>query len=240
MPFQSTVRYDFGFGIPGEQHYDSQTSRAQAGLINSASAAYNIVGATAFTQSNQGGTVAAGGTNPFFGILCNPKVYLGVGTTSGGPLAPTLTLPNNVEAEFLTMGYLCISVPAACNIGDVVTYNTTTGALATMPPITSFTGSIAVTTGVLTVSAVTAGSTIGTGQQLTGTGVPAGTIITGFLSGTNGGVGTYSTNITTAVSSTATLSTPNIAPSGYAVVPNTYIDKFPQTGAGVAVARLTN
>lgn len=65
----------------------------------------------------------------------------------------------------------------------------------------SFTGVIAVTTGVLTASSVT--GTIAAGQPISGSGVPAGTIVTGQLTGTPGGAGTYSTNITTAVPSTA-------------------------------------
>lgn len=64
-----------------------------------------------------------------------------------------------------------------------------------------FTGAIASPTGILTVSAVTSG-VITVGDAITGTGVPAGTTITGFLTGTNGGVGTYQTSTTTAVAST--------------------------------------
>ena len=73
------------------------------------------------------------------------------------------------------------------------------------PAGASFTGVIAVTTGVLTASAVT--GTIMVGAPISGAGVPAGTIVTGFLSGTLGGAGTYSTNITTAVASTAMTTT---------------------------------
>jgi len=65
----------------------------------------------------------------------------------------------------------------------------------------SFTGVIAVTTGILTASAVT--GTISAGDIISGTGVPSGTVVVAQLSGTPGGAGTYSTNITTAVASTA-------------------------------------
>lgn len=64
----------------------------------------------------------------------------------------------------------------------------------------SVTGAIA-DTGVLTVSAVGAG-TLYPGQEISGTGVPAGTVIQSQLSGTTGGVGTYQTNTTTVVTST--------------------------------------
>lgn len=65
----------------------------------------------------------------------------------------------------------------------------------------SFTGSIAVTTGVLTVSAVSSGA-ITLGMAISGAGIPQGTVITSFGTGT-GGTGTYQTNYYTAVASTA-------------------------------------
>jgi hypothetical protein len=64
----------------------------------------------------------------------------------------------------------------------------------------SVTGAIA-DTGVLTVSAVGSG-TLYPGQEISGTGVPAGTVIQSQLTGTTGGVGTYQTNTTTVVAST--------------------------------------
>ncbi len=243
MAFQQNVRYDYAFGVPGEIKYDGP-SRVATGFLNSASAAYNIVGATIMTQPVGGGTIAAGGVigaaNVFFGLLANPKVYASFGTVTNGPLAPTMTLANNVEAECLQMGYAVVSVPAACNIGDLLIFNTTTGAISTIKPTTTFSGSIAITTGVLTVTALTAGGYIGTDVPLTGTGVPAGTFITGQLTGTAGSTGTYSTNIVTAVAAFTDGSTPNQAPSGSQIVPRAYIDKFPQSGAGLALARFTN
>lgn len=65
----------------------------------------------------------------------------------------------------------------------------------------SFTGVIAVTTGILTASGVT--GTIAPGQTVTGGTTPAGTVITSQIGGTIGGAGTYQTNIVTAVASTA-------------------------------------
>lgn len=66
-----------------------------------------------------------------------------------------------------------------------------------------FTGSIAVTT--LTVTAVTSG-TIKLGVGISGTGIAAGTTITGFLTGT-GGTGTYTVSASMTVSSTTITST---------------------------------
>ncbi len=67
----------------------------------------------------------------------------------------------------------------------------------------AFTGVIAVTTGILTLSATGTG-TLALGMSITGTGVPSGTYVKALLTGTLGAAGsTYSTNIITAVASTA-------------------------------------
>lgn len=106
MTFQTTVRFDNAFGVVGELRYDGP-KRSKPGLLNTTSAANNVIG-RAFTL-NSDGTVGAGGTGTFWGILANPKVYAAQGTSAGGTLAPTLTLPNNVEGEFVTMGFLIIA-----------------------------------------------------------------------------------------------------------------------------------
>ena len=153
--FQQVVNFERGFGVPGEILLAGPT-RSLPGLLNSASAAYNIVGATAFTitagasdiDPNIPVTVAAGGTGPFAGILVAPKTYASFGTQSGGPLAPTMTLPNAWNAEFLFMGEIVVTLPAACAVGDNVTYNLTTGALGTQTPTSTFTGVVATASGV--------------------------------------------------------------------------------------------
>lgn len=70
------------------------------------------------------------------------------------------------------------------------------------PQACTFTGAIATTT--LTVSAILSGGTapIVPGQTLTGAGVTAGTYITGQLSGTPGGIGTYQVSVSQSVAST--------------------------------------
>jgi hypothetical protein len=83
-----------------------------------------------------------------------------------------------------------------------------------------FTGSIATT--VLTVTAITSG-TIVIGTTLSGTGVSGSTTITGQLTGTTGGVGTYSVSVSqtvssTTITSTGSASTPDsVSRSGYKV-----------------------
>lgn len=65
----------------------------------------------------------------------------------------------------------------------------------------TFTASIAVTTGILTVTAVASGA-IAVGQIISGTNVVPGTVITSLGTGT-GGTGTYNTNQTTAAAATS-------------------------------------
>jgi len=67
----------------------------------------------------------------------------------------------------------------------------------------SFTGSIAVATSTTGTLTVTAGSGIAINQVITGTGISSGTIITGFVSGTFGGIGVYTVSVSQTVSSTA-------------------------------------
>lgn len=77
---------------------------------------------------------AAGGTDLVFaGIMCNPKAAALYGTAAG-TLTPTLAIPDNSQADFLTMGDVNSAVGTACGISDLVAYNVTTGALSTFAP----------------------------------------------------------------------------------------------------------
>ena len=239
MSFQTTVRYDKTYGVPGEIAKDGPTI-SEAGLLNSANAAYNIIGATAFTQPAAGGAVVAGGVaGQFFGILAQPKNQASYGTQAGGPLAATLTLANNVLASFVkkTAG-IVISVAAACNIGDKLTYNTTTGALGTVAPSAGFTGVIAATTGVLTVSAVGSTGNIGIGSVINdASGNILGTV-TSLGSGT-GGNGTYNlTGAAAAGVASSAMSAVSVAPTGTAIIAGATIIEYAQSGAGLAVAQI--
>lgn len=211
MSFQSTVNFERGFGVPGEIFLSGPT-RAQPVILESADAAYNIVGATALTTVS-GGTDAdpnlpviakAGGTGAFAGILANPKVYASFGTVSGGPLAPTLTLPNEINAEGLTMGQMVVTLENSADVGDIVAYDTTTGKLSALPALTEFTGTISTTT--LTVTAVAAGA-LAVGQLISGTGVTPGTYITALGTGL-GGTGTYTIGISQTVGSPTAMTAP--------------------------------
>jgi len=67
----------------------------------------------------------------------------------------------------------------------------------------SFTGSIAVASSTAGTLTVTAGSGIAINQVITGTNILSGTTITGFVSGTFGGIGVYTVSVPQTVSSTA-------------------------------------
>lgn len=245
MGFQSTVNIYTGLGVPGELAFDGPIRSAPYNLFSSATP--NIYG-YAFTVSNganpdttagspNAGTATVGGTGIFAGILVNPKAASSNGSSTN-PLAATLTVPDYSIGELLFMGEVFVNLTTTANVGDLVTYATATGAIGSVKPTASFTGVIAVTTGVLTVSAITAGSTIAVGQPIFGTGVPGGTVITALGSGT-GGNGTYNTNIVTAVGSTA-MTSPNQPPAGSLFIPHCVVDRFDVAVAGVAVIKLTN
>ena len=217
--------------------------RGRPGLLNSASAAYNIVGATFLTQYSDG-TFKAGGligsNNSLGGVLCKPKNYASCGTSADGPLAATLTLANNVMAEFLDMGYLCISVPAACKPGDALVYNTTTGAISTIEPKFAANVTIAITTGIATVNSITKGS-VGVGTVFLdslGNKIATVTALIATTGGT-GGTGTYTTDNVAGVAA-ADYTGITVPAVGKAFIPNAVISRVPQTGAGLALAKLTN
>lgn len=107
--------------------------------------------------------------------------------------------------------------------GGTVAFTLPVASLTTAP-MAKFTGSIAVTTGVLTVTAVASG-VLYVGMAITGTDVVAGTYITALGTGT-GDVGTYTTNQTVVAASTAM--------TGYAgIITNQRLRlKFNATGTG--------
>ncbi len=218
--FQSTVNVQYGGGIPGAL-YDDSPVRSSPWLLNSSSAAYNIVGATAFTAltSDPGsaivaGTAGAGGTGQFVGILSNDKVYYSTGTTAGGALAGTLTLPNNVIGELVSEAHLWVTLPGTANVGDQVAFDTTTGALLTFPKTTTFTASL-LSTGVLSVTALVAGA-IQPGMVISGAGF-SGATVTEYGTGL-GGTGTYITNFLPATTIAAeAMSGPSLPPPAASV-----------------------
>lgn len=131
MALQSTVALNQGFGVVGEIAYQGPT-RAKPGVVKG-TAANIVVGRwfnidTADGQYTPGAALVAG-TIVLGGILANPKALASVGTTAGGPLAPTLTVPAGAVCEFVSMGEIIVAMTTAAKIGDDVFYVNADGTL---------------------------------------------------------------------------------------------------------------
>lgn len=134
--FQQTVRDDLGVGVIGELAFDSAI-RATPAVLNSPDAANNVIGRAFTYLTNAAGAVEpnpvrAGGTGVFAGILGSPKAYANYGTAAGGSLASNMTLPNTTIVELFEETAGIFVEIAAATIGNLVIYNTTTGALANL------------------------------------------------------------------------------------------------------------
>jgi hypothetical protein len=217
--FQSTVNVQNAFGVAGALYDDGPVRSAQYEL-NSASASYNVIGATAYTlttadpgNAQASGVATAGGSGAFVGILMNSKVYATSGPTTGA-IDPTMSLPNFILAELLTMGDIIVQLPGPANVGDKVCYDNTTGKLSTYPALTSFTASL-LSTGVLSVSAVNAGL-IQVGMKLAGPLAIANVYITAVGTGT-GFTGTYTTNYVGATVSAEAMTATSLPPPAASV-----------------------
>ena len=130
MTFQSTVRINQTTGIVGDIVIDGP-QRGQPAILNSTSAANNVIGRAFRHIANQDLNVTADAAGVFAGILANSKRYSTSGTASGGTLAPTLTLPNESEVELVTMtSGILVLLSTVAAIGHNVFYADATGILA--------------------------------------------------------------------------------------------------------------
>lgn len=210
--FQSTVNIWSAPGFIGDMAYDGPLRATpynlySAGVPNLVGNAYTVSSGAnpdSTTNSAIAGTATVGGTGVFAGILVNSKDYASYGTT-GGPLNPTITLPDYSIGQLATMGFYFVNLPGPANVGDLVTYDPLTGNLNSITPTTQFTGTISTTT--LTVSAVTAGQ-LAVGQLISGTGVTPGTRITALGTGT-GYTGTYTISVSQTVGSATAMTAAN-------------------------------
>lgn len=153
MTFQTTVNIYNAVGVPGDLAFDGPI-RSNTVILSSGSQLNTVGRALTFTDgganpnpaggSPVSGVATVGGTGAFAGILANPKVYATSGG-SGGALSPTLNLPNQTQAEAIIMGEMFAVLGNTANVGDLVYYNTTTGALGSVAPQAQFTASIDVT-----------------------------------------------------------------------------------------------
>lgn len=240
MGFQQTVSLSMGFGVQGEEVYDGPRRVKPWQIISTPQP--NVIGATAYTvvspeTDTSAGIAMAGGVTEFAGILINPKVYASFGASSGS-LDPTLTLSNDTIAELMTMGTPLVKLTTAANVGDLVVYDTTTGALSSV--VSSFAATASFATNVMTVTG-TPGGVIGIGSQVSGTGIPPGTIVTSLGTGT-GGAGTYnlSTSPGTVASATVSIGAGTNAGTGKKFVPHAKVILRASAANGLAIIELTN
>lgn len=247
MGFQSSVNVNLAFGLVGELFTDGPFRAAPWTLNTTDHPEYNVVG-RAFTvvtadpaNGSASGIAAAGGTGVFAGLFANPKVEALRGTT-GGTLEASLAVPNYTIAELVTMGTIIVAVPSAAKIGDVLTFNQTTGVIGTVSPQFSGTGAITTAVGVdtLTITAQASGNTgkLGVGSIVTGPNIAAGTFIKSLGTGT-GGTGTYILSSSGQTAASGAVVADTVAPSGHSLIAGSKIVRYDATGAGVAVATLT-
>lgn len=231
MGFQQTVSLAQGFGVAGSVQYDGPIRSAPWTLVSTPQ--LNVIGATAYTVVSDG-IAMAGGVGVFAGILGAPKSYT-AGLIHGGP---TLTLPDEAIGELFTMSQMLVTLVGAANIGDPVTYNTTTGALSAVPASVAATASFA--TNVMTVTGSVA-SPIGIGSGVSFAGVPPGTFVTSLGTGT-GGAGTYNLSTTpgTVASATGKITAGAFAGASATFVPNASVILHPSSAGGLAIIELNN
>lgn len=243
MPFQSTVNTYNALGIPGDIAFASPmkvqpynlNSSAQAQTIGFAFTVVNGGDPDAVNAAPNAGLARVGGTGVFAGILLNPKVYASTGVT-GNPLGSSLNLPDNSVGQLMTEGFVNVALGNTAKVGDLVLYDTTTGAITSVPPSSSFTGVVATNT--LTVSSyVAGGAPLGVGSQITGANITQPTYISALGTGT-GGNGTYTVTGAATVASSA-MNGSAIAPSGKAFIAGARVARYDVAAAGVAVISLS-
>jgi hypothetical protein len=189
----------------------SVTATSSTTLVVTAKAGFPIFTLTTsdskLSISTSAGTVGVGTGTSLISTYPSTAGYFNAG---GFTAASQIVATNNYTQVLVTSttgGSAVILVNfAATNYNDLLgSYGTITGLKAgyrvtaiAYDTTLSFTGSIAGT--VLTASSVT--GTISVGEGLSGTGILPTTFVTGQLSGTPGGAGTYSVNISQTVGST--------------------------------------
>lgn len=128
MGFQSTIQDSQSVGLPGE-YAKSGPIREFPGILKSADASANVFGRAFSHVAASDNGVVAGGTGAFAGIMAQPKAHASLGV-AGDTLAPTLTLPSEVGANFSEMGFIFVVFETTAEIGMDVHYDTLVGATA--------------------------------------------------------------------------------------------------------------
>jgi hypothetical protein len=227
MPFQTAVNIQWAPAVAGD--FASANPRATAlstpgaivtGPNGLTVGAFAWLDSTGTYASNTGTGLPAGFVHRAMGDALI-TIYLA---------ETTMLIPPGFETSLFVAGDFWAknsgTNTTAINQKVYASYGTgaiTTGATGSPPTGASVTGAIAASTssvtgsiapntlgapgtesagnGILTVTAVGSGAVV-VGEGYTGTNVTTGTIVTGQLSGTTGGIGTYSVNIPQTVAST--------------------------------------
>lgn len=159
----------------------------------------------------------------------------------GGSLsAMTLTQLQGLSGSLSVVADGYTYTAASINLSSATSFSSgaallQTGLNGTLPTAGVVTGSISGTT--LTVTAVTSGA-LQVGNVLSGTGVTAGTKITGFLMGT-GGIGTYTVSVSQTVTSTTITATAPALTVSFDSVSSTYVINSGSAGVQSTMAFAT-
>jgi hypothetical protein len=242
--FQQSVAAVMSAGVVGEL-FKGSVWRCQPGVIDTVGTTNpNEVGRV-FTQilgvdqhCGVGGVIAEG--TPFYGILCNPKEYVNLGTVAGGTLAPSLSLPQYAKGSFCrnTTG-MFVPFQAAGNVGDFLDYDTTTGLIYPRQSVGNLgAATLAITSNVATVAGFVAGSApIGVGTVFNTTNGPATVLSLG--TGT-GGNGTYNLSVIANQGATANTTYSSAPATGRGNIPNALVAFYNVPAAGLGVIALNN
>lgn len=116
-----------GSGVVGE-FYSTEPQGSRALILNSASAANNVIGRVATYVDDQNDQAGVAASTRFAGIIGFPKSLI------RQTLDDSSTIPNGTVAELINQGYVYVNLPAVADKGDLVYYSNTTGELATIAP----------------------------------------------------------------------------------------------------------
>ncbi len=131
--FQQTVNVDLNLGVPGDIISDEPIRATPYTLATAGTMGYF------FTVANNTGLASVGGTITnasvvFGGIAINSKIEPLFGSSASSPLSANLGVSANDQVALLSLGTCIVNIPNAWEIGDIVDYNTTTGALSSHAP----------------------------------------------------------------------------------------------------------
>lgn len=121
--------------------------------------------ASATVGSAEAVTGASGTPFVLGGIAVNSKVAPLYGTSVTNPLAPGELIEPNGQVPMMTMGSVVVNIPNAFNIGDVVTYQVTTGDLGSQAPSATLASGYALVPNAVIYGMPSQGGVIGTASS---------------------------------------------------------------------------